>query len=72
MMTLNYCMSPIASSGHSKEPAGLLKNSQNRSHIHFAGAVTELCTLDFLAKYHHVHPGCHYHLMNIHPNRQCV
>jgi hypothetical protein len=50
MMTMNFCMSPIASSYHSKEPAGLLKNSQNRPHIHFAEAVTELCIQDFLSK----------------------
>jgi hypothetical protein len=45
-------MSPIVSSGRSKEPAKKKKNSQNRSHIHFAEAVTELHILDFLAKYH--------------------
>ena len=41
-------MSPVASSCHGTEPAGLLKYLQNRSHVCLAEAVTELCILDFL------------------------
>ena len=42
MMTLNYCTSQLASSFHGTELDGLWKNSQNRTRVCFAGAVTEL------------------------------
>jgi len=48
MMTLNYCTSPVASTCHGTEPAGLWKNPQNRSRFSLAEVVTELCILHFL------------------------